>query len=79
LVVEILSPTTRDRDRTVKARRYSELGIAHYWIVDPEDRRVECYGLQEGRYVLRVEGQGPVTITHPDFAELTVPLTALWP
>ncbi|MDF0652186.1 MAG: Uma2 family endonuclease [Nitrospira sp.] len=78
LAVEILSPTTRERDRTIKARRYSTLGIAHYWIVDPEARGVECYALQGPQYVLCVEGQGPITITHPHFAQLTLPLSDLW-
>lgn len=78
LVVEILSPTTRERDRTIKACRYSTLGIAHYWLVDPEARRMECYALQGPQYVLCVEGQGPATIIHPHFAELTVPLSDLW-
>lgn len=78
LVVEILSPTTRERDRTIKARRYSTLGIVHYWLVDPEARRLECYVLQGSQYVLCVDGQGPVMITHPHFTELTVPLSDLW-
>jgi Uma2 family endonuclease len=34
-VVEILSPGTRARDRSVKAQRYAELGAPHYWLVDP--------------------------------------------
>ncbi|MGH7407451.1 MAG: Uma2 family endonuclease [Candidatus Methylomirabilales bacterium] len=78
LVVEILSPSTRDRDRTIKARRYSALGILHYWIVDPEAKSVECYSLQETRYALRVQGEGHATVTHPDFAQLTLALRDLW-
>ena len=34
LVVEIVSPSTRKVDRGVKSRRYAELGVKHYWIVD---------------------------------------------
>ena len=34
LAVEILSPSTRERDRDLKAKRYAALGIEHYWIVD---------------------------------------------
>ena len=34
LIVEILSPATRTQDRGVKARRYAELGVEQYWIVD---------------------------------------------
>jgi Uma2 family endonuclease len=37
LVVEILSPTTRRRDREQKRSFYMDEGIAEYWIVDPEE------------------------------------------
>jgi Uma2 family endonuclease len=38
LVVEVVSPESADRDRAVKLRKYAEAGIAHYWIVEEEDR-----------------------------------------
>ena len=40
LVVEIVSPTTRRRDMQQKRRFYLTSGVAEYWIVDPEARRV---------------------------------------
>lgn len=36
LVVEVLSPYTRRRDRMQKLDFYMEIGIAEYWILDPE-------------------------------------------
>ena len=42
LVVEILSPSTTRQDRTVKAQRYAALGIVHYWMADPEGRRLHA-------------------------------------
>jgi Uma2 family endonuclease len=47
LIVEILSPSTRRLDRGAKARRYAESGVEHYWIVDPENKRLECHRLAE--------------------------------
>lgn len=41
LAVEILSPTTANRDRGVKRRIYQRAGVAEYWIVDPDARLVE--------------------------------------
>jgi Uma2 family endonuclease len=78
LVVEILSPSTRAHDRNVKARRYAALGVPHYWIVDPEERRLECYELRGARYGLAVaaEGAGPCSI--PTWPELTITLAHLW-
>ncbi|MCW2138336.1 Endonuclease, Uma2 family (restriction endonuclease fold) [Actinoplanes cyaneus] len=37
LVIEVVSPESAHRDRTVKLRKYAEAGIAHYWIVEEED------------------------------------------
>ena len=47
LVVEILSPTTAIRDRTIKRERYARHGVPEYWIVDTVARRVEVYHLHE--------------------------------
>lgn len=41
LAIEVLSPSTRSRDRIVKRLRYQRAGIAEYWIVDFESRLVE--------------------------------------
>ena len=37
LVVEVVSPESAHRDRTVKLRKYAEAGIAFYWRVEDED------------------------------------------
>ncbi|WP_239335385.1 Uma2 family endonuclease [Frankia sp. CiP3] len=37
LVVEVLSPESAHRDRTVKLRKYAEAGIRHYWYIEDED------------------------------------------
>ncbi len=78
LVVEILSPSTRKADRGVKARRYAELGVEHYWIVDPERKRLECHRRAEGVFRSVVEAEGDVTLSHPDWDGLSVDLAALW-
>ncbi|RKN03215.1 Uma2 family endonuclease [Streptomyces radicis] len=37
LVVEVVSPESAHRDRTVKLRKYAEAGIPHYWCVEEEN------------------------------------------
>ena len=40
LVVEILSPSTADRDWTIKRDLYARYGVKEYWVVDTDERRV---------------------------------------
>jgi Uma2 family endonuclease len=37
LVVEVVSPESAHRDRTVELRKYAEAGIPHYWCIEDED------------------------------------------
>jgi Uma2 family endonuclease len=43
LVVEIGSPSTRQRDETIKRRLYERSGVDEYWVVDPETEVVRAY------------------------------------
>ena len=78
LVVEILSPSTAKQDRTVKAQRYGALGVVHYWMVEPEARRIACYRLAAGEYAMLVQAEGDTVLVHPDWPGLTIPLAELW-
>jgi len=40
LVVEVLSPYTRRRDRQQKKNLYADAGVEEYWMVDPEERTI---------------------------------------
>lgn len=50
LVVEILSPSTADRDRTIKLDLYATHGVKEYWMVDPDSRTVMLMLRGEGRF-----------------------------
>ena len=52
LVVEVLSPSTYDRDMTVKMAAYARAGVKEYWIVEPEARRVAVHLLKGDTYEL---------------------------
>lgn len=41
LVVEILSPGTKNRDLGIKRRLYAKYGVPEYWIVDPVAETIE--------------------------------------
>lgn len=63
LVVEVLSPRTARYDRRHKKEVYESCGVKEYWIVDPANRTIEQYLLQDGVFQL-----GPVYISYPDYA-----------
>jgi Uma2 family endonuclease len=65
LVVEILSPATAYYDLRYKKRLYERTGVQEYWIVDPEERSIEVYTLQHGRYVLYDRRETGETLTSP--------------
>jgi Uma2 family endonuclease len=62
LVMEVVSgePEDRKRDLETKRQEYSQAGIAEYWIVDPQERRITVLTLDGQTY--RVHGEfGPGT------------------
>jgi Uma2 family endonuclease len=52
LVVEILSPTTLSKDVNKKFNYYEKYKIKEYWIVEPSNKLVEIYSLENDKYVL---------------------------
>lgn len=50
LLVEILSPSSGKRDRTLKRDRYERAGVREYWLVDREARVVQQFVLRGGVY-----------------------------
>lgn len=51
LAVEVLSPSTRKIDMTLKRDTYEEAGCPSYWVVDPVGPTVTVWELQDGKYV----------------------------
>ncbi|MBF0526011.1 MAG: Uma2 family endonuclease [Deltaproteobacteria bacterium] len=65
LVVEILSPSTADKDRTIKLALYENRGVKEYWIIDPEDNTITVHlPGPDGRYGAPVihEGRGNLNV-----------------
>ena len=52
LVVEILSPSTRERDLLVKKALYARHGVREYWIVDPREKTAEVWILSKAGFTL---------------------------
>jgi Uma2 family endonuclease len=43
LVIEIGSPSTRQRDETIKRHLYERSGVSEYWVIDPDIDVVRVY------------------------------------
>lgn len=55
LLVEILSASTAQRDRITKTALYISNGVREYWIVDPENRRIEVWVARGTAHIKRGE------------------------
>ncbi|GAB4046306.1 Uma2 family endonuclease [Spirosoma litoris] len=51
-IIEITSPRTVKNDFNEKYNLYEEAGVREYWIVQPKDKAVNVYVLENGRYAL---------------------------
>lgn len=52
LVVEVLSPSTANRDKKDKKALYEKHGVKEYWIVDPVSKSLEVYHLIDKKFEL---------------------------
>lgn len=50
LIIEILSPSTRQHDRLTKLNLYQRAGVKEYWIVDPDEKTVIVMTLEDGEH-----------------------------
>ncbi|MFO8059601.1 MAG: Uma2 family endonuclease [Bacillota bacterium] len=78
LVVEIMSPSNRRKDRLQKMTIYRRAGIPHYWLADPEDSTLEAYTLRDGDYALVVAAGPGDSFTHPEFPGLSLDLDEIF-
>lgn len=67
LVVEVVSPSSRDRDTGQKVEVYARAGVPEYWVVDPGERWAGQYVLDGPAYRFVGRCQGLVAAaTLPD-------------
>jgi len=51
MIVEILSPSTKKKDRHKKYDLYEKAGVREYWIANPKNKTITAYVLQnDGQY-----------------------------
>ncbi len=65
LVIEILSPATSARDRTLKRTLYARHGVRELWIVDPDGKTLEVARLgKAGLETTGVYRKGETPVSH---------------
>lgn len=78
LIVEIVSPESRRRDRVIKLGEYEAAGVPEYWLIDAERLSLEIRVLgPDGRYQLVFSGDSGL-YQSPTLAELRLRLEWLW-
>lgn len=75
LLVEILSPSTADRDQSLKKTLYEGHGVPEYWVVDVEDHCIYRYLLSGAAYAEPERCTDHITFAAVD---VTVDLTGIW-
>lgn len=79
LVIEILSPGNSRTEMKDKFELYQEAGVLEYWIVNPSEKMIQVFRLDEqGRYVgLPAVFEGDI-LTTPIFPNFEVPVTQVF-
>jgi Uma2 family endonuclease len=75
-VVEIFSPSTANRDRTLKYDLYEKQGVRYYMIVYPEKKSAEVFEIKDGKYQrLEIPGEHRFRVSN---CELKLDMGRVW-
>ena len=78
LVVEILSPATAERDRTLKLDLYARYGVREYWIIDPDDRKITLFLRGESRFEAVGSYEAEESLRSPTLAGFSIALAEIF-
>ena len=79
LVMEILLPSTKRHDRFTKFNLYQRAGVREYWIVDPDDKTVQVFVLEDGHYTAKDFGAAGDTVQVNVLKDCTIDLSQVFP
>jgi Uma2 family endonuclease len=77
-VCEIASPSTARLDRAVKLPLYARHGVSYAWIIDPEQRTLEVFRLESGRWVVLATYGRDQRVRAEPFDAVELDLKDLW-
>ena len=79
LVMEILSPSTTRHDKFTKFNLYQRAGVREYWIVDPDDKTVQVFVLEDGHYTAKDFGAAGDVVRVNVLEDCTIDLSQVFP
>jgi len=77
-VCEVLSPNTLRLDRVKKMPIYARGGVPFLWMLDPQNRSLEVFRLESGRWVLLGTHADEDRVLAEPFHEVALDLGVLW-
>jgi Uma2 family endonuclease len=77
LAVEIVSPSTRRRDRLEKPSLYAAAGVPHYWRIEQNPLHVFAYELVDGHYEPAGDATEELVLSAP--FEIKLPIREITP
>ena len=74
LVIEVFSPSSEKRDRTVKLKAYSKFGVLEYWMASEKKKTVEVWRRKGDKLVYHAIFEKTQTLTTPLLPGLEIAL-----
>jgi Uma2 family endonuclease len=77
LAVEILSPSNSQKELLLKFQYYLEAGVREYWVIYPEEKKVQVHVYENGHYLSTVYKE-TARISVTVLPGLEIALESLW-
>jgi len=77
-ICEVLSPSTKRKDRKIKLPLYAHYGVRHAWLIDPVKRTLETYRLEAGAWIETGRFADADQVVAPPFEAVNLDLKTLW-
>lgn len=75
---EVLSPSTRSKDREIKMPLFARYGVQYVWLIDPKIYTVETYELRGAELVLTGTYGPTSSLTAAPFEAVRLQVAELW-
>lgn len=78
LIIEIISPSSAKTDKVIKFLKYEQAGVKEYWIVEPDQKLLSVFKLENNRYGRPHMYTEEDTIEVTSFPDLKIDLSTIF-